>query len=86
MKLIPTHWNRLWLCYKFLCSIFSKDTKPFDFIKRNGLRKLDHKGKFISQINGGSIMLSGNLRRRFYKKISWLDCEQCGGKNQCSKG
>ena len=31
---ISTHWRRLRLCYRFLCSMFSKDTSPFDFIKR----------------------------------------------------
>ena len=28
-----THWCRLWFCYTFLCSIFSKGTQTFNFIK-----------------------------------------------------
>ena len=29
---IWTHWCRLWLCYNFFCSVFSKGTQTFDFI------------------------------------------------------
>ena len=32
--------SRWWLCYKFLCSIFSKNTQPLDFIKRILIWKL----------------------------------------------
>ena len=52
MEEVSTHRHRLWLCYKFLCSIFSKHTQPFDFIKDNVIRKLAYKVKDISQING----------------------------------
>ena len=51
MGLISTDWHRLWLCYKFLCSTFSKGT--FDFIKRNTIRELFYKVKNIRQIKGG---------------------------------
>ena len=56
----------MWICgYKFLCSIFSKGTQRFDFIRRNVIQKLASKVKYIF----------GNLRIRFFK-ISWLDREQ----------
>ena len=35
--------DRLWLCYKFLCSIFSEDSQSIDFIKPN--INLTHKVK-----------------------------------------
>ena len=75
VPLITTDLCRLRLCYKFLCSIFSKGKQPFDFIKCNILQKLAYKVKYISQINGGLLMFFGNLRITFFK-ISWLDCEQ----------
>ena len=85
-------WNK-WNQYQFIdidyvfvtnfCSIFSKDTKAFDFTKCNAIRKLAYKVKYIRQINGGLIMFSANSRTRF-SKISWLDCEQYG-KNRCKK-
>ena len=56
------------------CSIFSKGKQPFDFIKRNVIRKLAYKVKYIGQINGGLIMFFANSRIRFLK-ISCLDCE-----------
>ena len=83
MELITAHLSRWGLCYKFLCSIFSKGTQSFDFIKRKVIRKLSYKFKCISQINGCLIMFFGNSRVRFLK-ISWLDCGQCG-KNQYKK-
>ena len=36
--------------FKFLCSILSKGTSPFDFIKGNVIRKLAYKVKYISEI------------------------------------
>ena len=63
MEIISTHLSILWLCNKFMCSIFSKDTQPFDFIK---CQKLAHKVKYISYINGALIMLFGNSRVRFF--------------------
>ena len=51
MELVSTH-CRLWLCYKFLCSIFSKGKQPFDFVKRNVIQKLTYKVKYIIQISG----------------------------------
>ena len=44
MELISTQ-CLLWLCYKFLFSVFSKDTKPFDFIQHNAVRKLVSKDR-----------------------------------------
>ena len=75
--------NNLGLCYKFLCSIFSKGTKLFDFMKRNIVWRLVYKVKCISHINEGLIMFFGNSRIRFFK-IGWLDCGQCR-KNQYRK-
>ena len=46
-------------------STFSKATQPFDFIKPNVIWKLGNKVKYISQINGGVIMLF----RKFEKNI-----------------
>ena len=66
MKLISTHSRRLWLCYKFLCTIFSKGTQPFDFIKRNVIQKFGCKVKYITQINGDLIMFFGNSSIRFF--------------------
>ena len=51
-------------------------TQPFDFIKRNILRKSAYKVKYIIQINRG-LMFFGNWGIRFFLK-SWLDCEQYG--------
>ena len=51
--------------YKFLFSIFSKWTQPFNFIKCIVIQKLDYKDKYISQINGGVIKFFVNLRIRF---------------------
>ena len=66
MKLISTHRHRLWLCHKFLCSIFSKGAQPFDFIKPNLIWKLTYKVQYISQINGGLIMFFQNLRIQLF--------------------
>ena len=41
----------MWLPYKFLCSIFSKDTKPFDFMKYNIIPKLAYKVKHMFFVN-----------------------------------
>ena len=38
------------LSYKFLCSIFSKGTKPFDLIKHSIIRKLAYKVKHIVKL------------------------------------
>ena len=40
--------DRLWLCYKFLCSIFSEDSQSIDFIKPN--INLTHKVKYIVKL------------------------------------
>ena len=40
MEVISTHRRRLWFYDKFLRSIFSKSTQPFDFIKPNAILKL----------------------------------------------
>ena len=69
MELISTHWCRLWIYYKLLYSMFSKDTKPFHFIKRNIIWKLTSKVKYIDQINGGLIMFLGNLKVRFSLRL-----------------
>ena len=75
--------RRLLLCSKILCSIFSKGTKPFDFIKLNIIHKLTYKVKYISLINRSLIMFFRNLGIRFFK-IIWFSCEQYG-KNHCKK-
>ena len=46
--------------------MFSKGTQTFDFIKRNVIRKLAHKVKYIDQINGGLIMIFRNPRVKFF--------------------
>ena len=74
MELITTHCSRSGLCYKVLCSIFSKGSQPFDFIKRNVFRKIAYKVKCIGQMNGGLILHCRNSRIRFFK-ICWSDCE-----------
>ena len=63
-----------------MCSIFSKATQPFDFIKPNVIRNLAYKVKYIREIVRGLIE---HLRMRFFK-IIWRDCEQYG-KNQYKK-
>ena len=51
-----------------MCSILSKATQPFDFIKPNIIQKLAYKVKYISQINGGLIMFFlENSKVRFFK-------------------
>ena len=65
MELMSTH--RLWLCYQYLCSTFRKGTQPFDFMKRNIIRKLATKVKYVSQINRGLIMFFRNSRISFFK-------------------
>ena len=55
MESIWTHWNRLWLYYKFLCSMLSNDTQPFDFISSNLIWKLKSdtlRRIFTSEITG----------------------------------
>ena len=52
MELLSTHLD----CGFILCSIFSKGTQPFDYIKRNVIRKLAYEVKYTSQINGGLII------------------------------
>ena len=54
---------------EYPCNIFSKDTKPFNFIKRNVIWKLVYKIKYVSQIKGGLNMFFGNLRIRFFFKL-----------------
>ena len=48
--------------------VFSKATKPFDFIKPNVIQKFDNKLKYISEINEGLIMFffPGNSRIRLF--------------------
>ena len=58
MDLIATHSRRLLLCYNILRSMFSKGTKPFDFIKLNLIHKLTYKVKYISLINRGLNIFS----------------------------
>ena len=38
---ISIHWLRLRLCYRILCSMFSKSTLLFDFIKRKRINWLN---------------------------------------------
>ena len=40
--------DRLWLCYKFLCSIFSEESQSIDSIKPNV--NLTHKVKYIVKL------------------------------------
>ena len=40
--------GRLWLCYKFSCSIFSENSESIDFIKPNV--NLTHKVKYIVKL------------------------------------
>ena len=47
--------------------------QSLDFIKPNIIQKLAYKFKYISQINGGLIMLFGYLRIRFFRLISSLE-------------
>ena len=42
MEVISTHWGRLWLCYRFLCIIFSKGKLLFDLI--NAKESIQEKG------------------------------------------
>ena len=55
--------------------MFSQDKEPFNFIKCSGIQKLAYKVKYIDQIYGSLIMFFGNLKVRFFKKISLLNCE-----------
>ena len=66
MELVSTHRHRFWLSYKFLCTIYSKSTQRFDFIKHNIIQKLAYKVKYISQINGSLIVFFENSRIRFF--------------------
>ena len=57
---------RSWLCYKFLCSMFSQGTQNH-LISSNAIyiiQKVAYKVKYIDQINGVLIMFFGNLRVR----------------------
>ena len=67
-----THWLRWRLCYKFLCSIFSKGTEPFDYTKSNIIWKLTFNIKYINQINGGLILFFKNSRIFFFNWLVWL--------------
>ena len=69
----------------FLCSIFSKGTQSFDFIKSDIIWKLTYEVKYISQINGG-LMFSRNLRTRFFKLVGtiWKESIQKKEHNQHS--
>ena len=51
MELISTHWCRLWLCCKFLCSMFSKGSQTFNIRKPNITWKLTYKVKYWLFIN-----------------------------------
>ena len=63
-----THLCRLWACYKFLCSMFTEDTKLLDCIKHNVIQKLAYDVKYNDQINGAMIQcFSGIWVRSFIK-------------------
>ena len=47
------------------CSIFSKGTEPFDFVKQNVIRKSAYKVKYISQINRGLMFFASSRIRSF---------------------
>ena len=66
IELITTHWSRLGLCCKFLHSICSKGTQPFDFIKRKAICKLADKVECNSQINGGLIMFFWKFENKIF--------------------
>ena len=36
------------MCNKFWCSVFIKDTQPFDFVKRNKIWKLVDEVKYVA--------------------------------------
>ena len=66
--------------FKFLCSkYFGKGAQPFDFIKCNVICKSAYKFRYITEINGGLLLLYGNWRIKFFWN-NWLDCEQYGKK------
>ena len=65
IELKSTNRHILWLVTNF-CSIFSKGTQPFDFIKRNVIRIIAYKVKYISRFNRGLIMFFANSRIRFF--------------------
>ena len=73
MVLILTQWCRLWLGCKFLCSMSSKDTQRFAFIKRNIIWELTYKVEYyISQINGGLIRFLEIWEQDFLKLLVGL--------------
>ena len=53
------------------CSIFSKATEPFDFIKHNIIRNSAYMVKYISQINRGLMFFTGS-RLRFFIMLARL--------------
>ena len=69
MDFVLTHWRKLWLCYNYLCSIFNESTQPFDFIKRNVIRKLPYKAKYISE---GLFMFPANSGIRFFNLVALI--------------
>ena len=69
MELVSTHWHRLWLCHKFLGSMFSKDLQPFDSIKHNIIRKLAYKVKYNSQINGSFDHVLRKFKNKIFLKL-----------------
>ena len=71
MELVSTHLRGLWHSCKFLCSMFSTNIQPFDFIKRNVIRKLPYKVSYITQINGDlqKIYMYFVNSRIFFKKL-----------------
>ena len=46
MELVSTHLD----CGFILCSIFRKGTQPFDYIKRNVIRKLAYEVKTLVKL------------------------------------
>ena len=51
----------------FLCSkYFGKGAQPFDFIKCNVICKSAYKFRYITEINGGLLLLYGNWRIKFF--------------------
>ena len=65
-KLASTHWHRLWHCYKFLCSIFSK---RYRFHQMQCNSKISLQSQYISHIKG--IVRSFHILKK--KKKKWIE-------------